>query len=137
MWAHYGDNYSGISLKICPVTLIQENNKTLFLDKVVYEKPKAKITLEGEMPLEELLQLMFFSKRLDWDSEQEWRLLSLYNQRMCNIQKSLKAIILGLDFNYAFLPSIQKLIEGKDIMIQQLKLDNDSQRFYVETIEDI
>ncbi len=134
MWAHYGDNYRGVSLKICPVTFMEENKGALSFDKVCYEKPVAKITVEGEMSLEELRRLLFFSKRPDWNSEQEWRLLSINNQKMCNIQKSLKAIILGLDFNYAFLPCIKKLIEGKEIMIQQLKLDNDSQNFYVETI---
>lgn len=133
MWAHYGDNYKGVTLKICTSAFIEENNKSLFFDKVRYEKPLARITVEGEMSIEELIQLIFFSKRPDWDSEQEWRVLSLRNQRMCNIQKSLKAIILGLDFDYAFLPSIEKLINGTDVMIQKLKLDNNSQNFYVET----
>ena len=132
MWAHYGDNYKGVSIKICTPIFIEENNKFLYFDKVRYEKPKAKITVEGEMSLVVLRQLMFFSKRPDWDSEQEWRVLSLRSQRMCNIQKSLKAIILGLDFDLAFLPSIKKLITGTNITIQQLKLDNDTQSFYVE-----
>ena len=90
--------------------------------------------MEGEMTPEELRQLLFFSKRPDWSSEHEWRLLSLHNQRMCNIRKSLKSIILGLDFDPAFLSSVQKLIQEKDIVIQQLRLDNDSQSFYVEDI---
>ncbi len=132
MWAHYGDNFKGVALQICPNELIEENNKNLFFDKVQYEKPKSYIVMEGEMTPEELRQIMFFSKRPDWDSEQEWRLLSLQHQRMCNIRKSLKSIIIGLDFDHAFLPSIKKLIQGEDILIQQLKLDNDSQRFYVE-----
>lgn len=134
MWAHYGDSYRGIALKICPNTLIEENHKTLLLDKVHYIKPKSNIVMEGEMTPEELRQLLFFSKRPDWDSEEEWRLLSLHNQRMCNIRKSLKSIIVGLDFDHAFCPSIKKLIQGENIIIQQLKLDNDSQSFYVENI---
>jgi hypothetical protein len=96
--------------------------------------PKANIVMEGEMTPEELRQLLFFSKRPDWNSEQEWRLLSLHNQRMCNIRKSLKSIIVGLDFDHAFCPSIKKLIQGENIIIQQLKLDNDSQSFFVENI---
>lgn len=135
MWAHYGDNHKGVALKISTYTFIKENNKSLFFNKVRYEKPAAKITFEGEMTVEELVQLIFFTKRPDWDSEQEWRLLSLRNQGMCNIQKSLNAIILGLDFNYSFLPSIKKLLKEEDIIIQQLKLDNDTQCFYIETIE--
>ncbi|HAQ21625.1 MAG TPA: hypothetical protein DCR40_20705 [Prolixibacteraceae bacterium] len=134
MWAHYGDKYRGVTLKICPIAFIEENDNTLYFDKVRYEKPKAEIGVEGEMSLEELRQLIFFSKRPDWNSEAEWRLLSLNNERMCNIRKSLKSIILGLDFHNAFLPSINKLIQGENINIQQLKLDNDSQSFYVETI---
>jgi len=134
MWAHYGDNYKGVSLNICPISLIEENNRTLFFDKVQYEKPKSNIVMEGEMKPEELIQALFFSKRPDWDSEKEWRLLSLNNEGMCNIRKSLKSIILGLDFDHAFSPSIKKLIQGENIIIQQLKLDNDSQSFYVENI---
>jgi len=134
MWAHYGNNYKGVALMICPNTLKEENHKTLFFDKVYYQKPKANIDMEGEMTPDELMQLLFFSKRPDWSSEQEWRLLSLHNQQMCNIKESLKSIILGLDFNYAFLPSLKKLIQGTDIVIRQLKLDNDSQSFYVESI---
>lgn len=132
MWAHYGDSYRGITLEICPNTLIKENHKSLFLDKVHYTKPKASIVMEGEMTPEELRQLLFFSKRSDWNSEQEWRLLSLQNQRMCNIRKSLKSIIIGIDFNLDYISSISKLIHGTDIRIQKLKLDNDSQSFYVE-----
>ena len=30
MWAHYGDKYRGVSLKICPNTLIAENSEKLF-----------------------------------------------------------------------------------------------------------
>jgi hypothetical protein len=134
MWAHYGDNYRGVSLSICPITLIEENHNTLYFNQVRYEKPKARIIVEGEMSSEELMQTLFFSKRPDWNSEEEWRLLSLSNQQMCNIRKSLKSIILGLDFDYAFLPSIKKLIKDENIMIQQLKLDNDTQGFEVETI---
>lgn len=134
MWAHYGDSYKGIALKICPNTLIEENHKTLLLDKVHYIKPKSNIVMEGEMTPEELRQLLFFSKRPDWNSEQEWRLLSLHNQRMCNVRKSLESVIVGLDFDHAFCPSIKKLIQGENIIIQQLKLDNDSQSFYVENI---
>lgn len=134
MWAHYGDSYRGIALKICPNTLTEENHKSLLLDKVHYIKPKANIVMEGEMTPEELRQLLFFSKRPDWNSEAEWRILSLHNQQMCSIKKSLKSIILGLDFDNAFLPSIKKLIKDEDIIIQQLKLDNDSQSFFVETI---
>jgi hypothetical protein len=132
MWAHYGDKYKGVSLKICPIAFLEENDKTLFFDKVRYEKPKAKISVEGEMSLEELRQLLFFSKRPDWSSEQEWRLLSLHNQQMCNIRKSLKSIIVGLDFNPGYIPSIKKLIKGTDIRIQKLKLENDSQSFCVK-----
>jgi len=134
MWAHYGNNYRGVSLNICPITLIKENSETLHFDKMHYEKPKANIVMEGEMTPEELRQLLFFSKRPDWNSEAEWRLLSLHNQRMCSIKESLKSIILGLDFDHAFCPSIKKLIKGENINIQQLKLDNDSQSFYVENI---
>ena len=139
MWAHYGDNFKGVSLQINPFAFIEENNKRLlnkylFFDKVHYEKPIANITVEGEMPLEKLRQIMFFSKRPDWESEQEWRLLSIHGRQISNIRKSLEAIILGLDFNYSFLPSIRKLIEGEEILIKQLKLDNKSQSFYVETI---
>lgn len=134
MWAYYGDNFRGVSLKICPITLIHENNNPLFLDKVYYEQPIANVVMEGEMTTEELMQQLFFSKRPDWSHENEWRLLSLNNQQMCNIKKSLKSIILGLDFDPAHLLSIQRFIQGKDIKIQQLKLDNDSQSFYVEDI---
>lgn len=137
MWAHYGDEYRGVALMICPTTLIEENSETLFFDKVQYEKPKANIVMEGEMKPEELVQSLFFSKRPDWNSEKEWRLLSLRSQRMCNIKKSLKSIVLGLDFDHAFLSSINKLIQDENVTIQQLKLDNDSQSFYVEpTIPD-
>jgi len=90
--------------------------------------------MEGEMTPEELKQLLFFSKRPDWNSEQEWRLLSLHNQQMCNIRKSLKSIILGLDFNRDYIPSIKKLIQGTDIGILELKLENDSQTFYIEDL---
>lgn len=41
MWAHYGENYKGVSLKICPIQFVEDNNKFLYFDKVVYEKPKA------------------------------------------------------------------------------------------------
>lgn len=134
MWAHYGDEYRGVALMICPITLLEENKESLYFDKVLYEKPKANIVMEGEMTPEELRQLLFFSKRPDWNSEKEWRLLSLNNESMCNISKSLKSIIVGLDFDHAFCPSIKKLIQGENIIIQQLKLDNDSQSFYVENI---
>lgn len=132
MWAHYGDEYRGVALMICPITLLEENNESLFFDKVLYEKPKANIVMEGGMTPEELRQLLFFSKRPDWNSEKEWRLLSLRSQGMCHIRKSLKSIVLGLDFNPDYIPSIKKLIQGSDIRIQKLKLDNDSQSFYIE-----
>jgi hypothetical protein len=132
MWAHYGDEYRGVALLICPIALIEENDKTLYFDKVKYEKPKSNIVMEGEMTPEELRQLLFFSKRPDWNSEKEWRLLSLRSQRMCDIRKSLKSIILGLDFNSDYIPSIKQLIQGSDIRIQKLKLENDSQSFYIE-----
>jgi hypothetical protein len=139
MWAHYADKFKGVLLEICTNKFVEENSveefrRNLYFKNVRYETQNSKIVIAGDFSSEELIQRIFFSKRKDWDSEQEWRLLSLDGQKMCDIKNSLKAIILGLDFNNAFIPSIMKLISNKDITLKQLRLNNDTQNFYTEIL---
>jgi hypothetical protein len=134
MWAHYTKNHNGICLKIHAKKFVSENNvikckfdKMDYVSKAEFNRFEIfEVTTE-----EEILKKLVFQKRDDWSSENEWRLFSMEGEEYCSIKKSLEVIILGLEFDQTLLPAIEELINGSNIDIVPIKLDNKTQTFYL------
>lgn len=140
MWAQYGDNHKGICLDI-DIELFKQENAKIFeksiLRSIIYESdfeyPWVNYDRIREIGLKAYVQefkfsnldYLFFSKHIDWQSEREKRLLffsTSYKNEFVSIKKSLKRIILGIDFNNVYLPSIIKLSNG--VTIEKINFSN-------------
>jgi len=141
MWAHYGDNHKGICLEINKELFIKENSKkydfNLFKEVEYFEFDRNNLpehknidhSIMNEIGMEkylkeyfrkEHLDFLFFTKNKEWESESEIRLLHFSDtddNEYCTINKSLKNIHLGINFNMSNLSCIQDLISDTDIEI--------------------
>jgi hypothetical protein len=134
MWAHYAENHEGICLKINTQKFLFENkNIKCAFDKMDYISKAEfnRFEISEKTTENEILKKLVFRKRDDWSSENEWRLFSMEGEEYCSIKKSLEAIILGLEFDQKYRPAIEKLINGSNIDISPIKLDNKTQTFYL------
>lgn len=131
MWALYGDNHKGLCLEIDEEEFLKENAELIkkgHYDKIKYDNlneipseihsidynslSPTKITKYLEQFKREKINFLFFRKNSEWESEKEKRLLLFspqQEQEFCSIKKSLKRIIVGVDFNDNYLPSIRNL----------------------------
>ncbi len=131
MWALYGDNHKGICLEIDEQEFLKENAeliKTGLFDRIKYdnlnENPPINPIIEydylKQLGIEKYIEkfkkeqvdFLFFRKNNEWESEKEKRLLlfsSEPNSEYCTIKKSLKKIILGIDFHDNYFPSVLNL----------------------------
>ncbi|CZL45267.1 TPA: DUF2971 domain-containing protein [Legionella pneumophila] len=122
MWAHYGDNHAGICL-IFDKEILNEQIKKVSYDKflsneVAYQdyiphrsaevnRNNLKIYLENPKIFNDFcypyIRDVFFKKNSCWSYEEEYRWLLLTeneDELLVNYQNSLKAIVLGADFDY-------------------------------------
>lgn len=144
MWAHYGDGHKGICIQLDKEEFLKENSETIsaeYMRKVNYKEFDPTKPHEGhkmvdynsmkqvgnEQYLKEHfrkmhLDYLYFTKDKEWESEKETRLMHFSEKKeneYCSIQKSLKHIYLGVDFNDNYLPSIIALCP--DIPISKLE----------------
>ncbi|MGM5471429.1 DUF2971 domain-containing protein [Flavobacteriaceae bacterium LMO-SS05] len=138
MWALYGDNHKGICLEVDEHEFEKENAelvKTGYFERMKYDnlnktQPECQfieydslrqLGLENYVKnfKNKYVDFLFFRKNSEWESENEKRLIlfsSEPNSEYCTIKKSLKRIILGIDFNDNYFPSISNLCPKVEIM---------------------
>lgn len=135
MWAHYADNHKGVCLKINTKKFCQEKenlNGTFRWIDYFQKENFNQFMISNETTKDEILRKLVFSKRDDWSSENEWRLFSLDGIDFCSIENSLESIIIGLDFDHSFLPSIETITKENMIGIEEILIDEQTQDFYIK-----
>jgi len=139
MWALYGDNHKGVCIELDRNKFIKENPDKidpLLLRVIKYEDYNARAHKSHkevdhaevrrlgiskyvqEVFLPEHVDHLFFEKNREWDSENECRLIYFSESRdneYCSIKKSMNRIILGVDFDLNYHPSIAKNLGGVQI----------------------
>ncbi len=146
LWALYSDNHKGICLEIDEAEFLLENSHLIknkgysrvngYLRDIKYEDLNDKAPLSLNFNLQEYsnkpneyienfrqvyIEDLFFRKNNEWASENESRLLLISSKNemeFCSIRKSLCKIILGVDFNFNYLPSIKE--KNEQISIYQV-----------------
>jgi hypothetical protein len=145
LWALYSDNHKGVCLEIDEAKFLEENSELLsqtsYFEAVEYDDLNDGPPLSLNIDLEQLNRLgikdyigkfrienirhLFFRKNKEWESENETKLLLVTNSQeneYCTIKKSLRKIIVGVDFNENYYPSLQ--INNENIQIKQVKYWN-------------
>ncbi len=143
MWSHYADNQKGVCLEFDEDLLMIEAKKMLpnvdvLLKEVNYitkKKEKPWVNWNNILSIEEninnyssiLSHKVVFHKSHFWEKEDEKRLLFLNCTENVFLPygQSLKAIHIGLGFPRAYLPAIEKLIEGTSIKLYMLIYERD------------
>lgn len=146
MWAHYGDNHTGICLELDYKKFIEENKKYIvkkYFRKIKYfdfekdknEHPRIDIcdinTKKIENHIRKVcltthLKHVFFTKNKEWNYENELRLIYFskkQKEEFCKIKKSLVKIHLGIKFNDIYLPAISKLINSNTLINKMVYKD--------------
>jgi len=137
MWAQYGENHQGVCLIIKKDEFIKEN-KSLFDFKnqvhysqelkapsVDYDKLKGISSQDKQIIkiIYELKKEIFFSKMVDWKTENEFRFINISRPEFeyCSIENSLFGLILGCRFEIVYLPSILEQIRSYNHDIKLFK----------------
>lgn len=144
MWATYGNNHKGICIKIDLEKFCVENNVddvTSYLRKVKYEieldhnlyKKEDGFDIDTYKVTHQLIKdnidKIFFLKHIDWETEREIRFVTIKND-YCSIKNSIESIIVGIDFNSKYLPSIYNQIDSS---IDVYRVNYDVYKWRLET----
>lgn len=139
MWATYGDNHKGVCLVIDKEKFCEENevdNANTILQKINYDssasnqifKESKALNTNYDQATENLinnnLNTIFFSKHHDWITENEIRFLTNSERKFCSIENSLKKIVLGMNFNLKYRPSITEQFKERKIQLQRIDYDH-------------
>lgn len=150
IWAHYGDNHRGVCLEINEEKFLETNKdlfdkqKYFFYDKIRYKKeeytPDFRIPNVRENRAESFFndyyKELFFTKSECWQEEQEWRILIKANENInliCNLTDSLEKVIIGLNFPWVYLPSLEYLCELSNIPLYRSFYFKNKIRIYKHT----
>ena len=149
MWAHYGDKHKGVCLIINKAAFIQENKhlynfellrkvrytsfnpqklapRNLYVDHTQIEK----IGLDNYLKKFRLrhLRYLFFTKKIEWQTECEIRLLHISEKprvdEFCSIKESLREIYLSVDFHPSLLNELRQILKGLGIKIHIKEHEN-------------
>ncbi|MBA7550333.1 hypothetical protein ES705_42845 [subsurface metagenome] len=151
MWSHYGNSHEGMCLEIDKEAFIKENQAILennlhFFENVKYlakENYKDKPSFynsnnDWDNSLRNFIQVnyeyLFFTKSHFWEKEDEHRVVVIDEKwnGLFSIQKSLKAIIIGMYCYEKYLATIEEIINNKDIGIKQCVFQINTPRIEVE-----
>lgn len=152
MWYHYGDRWKGICLKIDYDKFVEENQSIIKKygiqeGKVTYDRycrspiPEVLIgtapggpvsssesTFKDWITYESNWRERFFCKDHSWRYESEYRFLAMKDYTddiFLSISKSLKKVILGLDFdldaNSDFVNSYRELISQSEVYSDEIR----------------
>lgn len=148
MWAHYGQNHKGICLvfdRIIIERLFEDQFNSKFkqnpisYDKLKLPTFKNEVIENSEEFFLKHAEKLFFTKDSDWGSESEYRFV-VVKENCCptkdetdinkcylkNIDEALIAIVLGIDFNENYLPSVEKILQDltkSDFGVYRLKFE--------------
>ena len=135
MWSQYAENHKGICLEIDKDLFIEENKESFkhwFGKSINYGDSNNSPSIDYDKIEEEGIEsyiksfqhkemdFLFFRKFYDWEAEREYRIIHFSentNNEFAKIEKSLKRIILGIDFNEIYLPTLIKLANKTKISI--------------------
>jgi hypothetical protein len=79
----------------------------------------------------------FFRKDSDWKDESEWRyIIHKWDKgyEFVNIEKSLFAVILGVNFPQVYRPTIKKLCSELEVQLLHLFWDSSDEDFFLRKI---
>ncbi len=139
MWATYGDNHKGVCLVIDKEKFSKENevdNINTVLQEINYDasasnqiyKESKDLNTNYDQATEDLINYnintIFFSKHHDWITENEIRFVTNSDRKFCSIENSLQKIILGMDFNLKYRPSITEQFRERKIEVQRIDYDH-------------
>lgn len=146
MWAHYGGKHKGICIEIDYKVFVTGNPDFIRdgnFKKVTYINPESLKTqiitdrykqidltapgtlqdvkgyLNNEFRMEHR-DYLFFTKSIEWEHEQEFRLLYFSENKdseYCTIEDSLSAIYLGVDFDLKNVPEIKNVLGVRRIPV--------------------
>lgn len=130
MWSHYAHNHTGFCIEYDIKSLSIDHPLTKSLYPVVYSKEFVDITeyylyKTQNRNLDYLLPVMI-KKSLEWEYEQEWRLIVIDDTEI-GIEFPMpkpKAIYLGSKFEPNNLADIYTFCSTNNIDLYQMKLDN-------------
>jgi len=140
MWAHYGENHTGICLEIDEQVFREENNITdEKLRPIKYENVrKPFITWDPKCSKQENISRisrryykeLYLTKSTYWEKEEEKRLIFFDNfdckNRYFKINNSLKGIYLGLCFPYGFRAAVDTHIKNDETKIYDLYFEQNT-----------
>lgn len=119
MWAQYGDNYKGICLAFDKEILMKELrsqfSNDVFFDDISYKsfsemedrtgisininsKNEATYQYFYEKSLVESINKMLFTKHMDYEHENEFRVINISKNQTFSFNNSIKAVIINLQY---------------------------------------
>ncbi len=152
MWSQYGDNHEGICLALSKEKLenlirenIKEDQYIMYQDAMSYKEdvnansghnfPRINHDTFKKKPMDVAInhikkyqKEMLFCKQLDYEDEQEYRIVVLQKDNVSNymvvpeiqVSKCLIGVILGDRFPQVYKPTIDKLSESMDFPYRKL-----------------
>lgn len=153
MWAQYAENHTGVCLVLSRGNLLSNISSQI---NTIYSEIRHPIryknivgnndypiidsekifTQDRDTYIQDIInkswEELFFTKDLDFQQEDEFRIM-FYNKEMqsdkdyfINIERSLKAIVLGENFPDIYIPLVKSLlsVDGKNIGITKLQWNN-------------
>ena len=148
MWSLYGENHKGVCIELNRIKFVEENSNKINPDlfkRITYEEFNARQPIKHKtvdyLEVEKLglpnyvrdvfrpenVDYLFFTKNKEWESENEIRLIYFSDnpdQEYCTINNSINRVILGVDFNTSYYPSIANKLDG--VQIDRLVYDGNA-----------
>lgn len=133
LWAHYANSHNGFCIEYDIEMLKQYPLKTeAFLD-VLYEKNIPIVNIKDFTDEKILVQKLFATKSIDWQYEEEFRIITGRQGFYSHYSMAIKSIYFGYKINERSIKLIMRLLRGRKI--KYYKMIHNKTKYELEKIE--
>ena len=133
LWASYAQNHTGICIEYDLEDLIGKNKGLYQCLDVMYSDTPPDIGVD-DISNDVLLQKMIGTKHLDWDKEQEFRIVCDNQGKNHHRSDAIRSIIFGLKTPDESKNELMKLLSNRNIKFKQLVNDGKSYSLHTQDI---
>ena len=133
LWASYAQEHTGICIEYDLEDLIGKNKGLYQCFDVMYSDTPPDIGVE-DISNDFLLQKMIGTKHLDWDKEQEFRIICDNQGENYHRSDAVRGIIFGLKTSDESKNELMKLLSNRNLKFKQLVNDGKSYGLHTQDI---
>lgn len=136
LWAHYANSHRGFCIEYDFESLKEYQLQREYSCSVTYQKNMPIISSQDLFNTEQLIKKLMATKSINWEYEEEFRILTGTSGVFHYYNKALKGVYFGYKTEKKFIKFIMRLLKGRKVKYYKMQPKKELYELIKEEIED-